>query len=359
MMFLYKIHSGYDGFYPNRIPDRLEDGKYLHLGWKRYLDVVKRGDEVWVYFRGPHAFVEGIYLKGRVRGINLDDQEVTLRVFSYRTTSPLTNTKDSQRAARIVEPRYRQVFLLPSDWEVVTTCNIFTVGDSCSKRKCDWCSVWKALPKIEENQLKVPPKLNLPLSNYVPAYWTIPNRCFIPSSTISDRFHKLTQILGALKTGNVNMAYPLARGIFELLITRNVNLKFDCIVPIPLSPDKAKKGEIHRTRLLARELSRLIGSPVKELLSLEKPVSKRKMMSSGFSYSDFMRKYEESLAVDNRIVKCGRILVVDDVCTHGGTLGVSCVALRGKNPQLDIVAASACQMIVVSALKAESIVLAD
>lgn len=358
MMFLYKIHSGYDGFYPERIPDRLKDGKYLRLGWKRYLDVVESGDEVWIYFRGPHAFDEGIYLKGRVGDIDLENQEVTLKVFRYETNSPLTDAKESKRAAEIVEPRYRQVFLLPTDWEVVTTCDIFTAGGSCSKRKCDWCSVWKALPKIEERQLKVPPKLDLPLSNYVPAYWTIPSRCFIPSSTISDRFHKLTQILGAFKTGNVNMAYPLARGIFELLVTRNVNLKFDCIVPIPLSPDKAKKGEIHRTRLLARELSRLIDSPVKELLSLEKPVSKRKMMSSGFSYSDFMHKYAESLAVDNRIAKCGRILIVDDVCTHGGTLGVSCNALRGKYPQLDIVAVSACQMIVVSALRDKSIVLA-
>lgn len=358
-MFLYKIHSGYDGFYPERIPDRLDDGKYLRLGWKRYLDIVKRGDEVWVYFRGPHAFDEGIYLKGRVGGINLEDQEVILKVFRYRTNSPLTDAKESQRAAKIVEPRYRQVFLLPSDWEVVTTCDIFTTGDSCSRRKCDWCSVWKALPRIKVNQLKVPPNLNLPASNYVPAYWTIPNRCFIPSSKISDRFHRLTQILGAFKTGNVNMAYPLARGTFESLSTRNINLEFDCIVPIPLSPDKAKKGEIHRTRLLARELSKLLDSPVRELLLLEKPVSKRKMLNSGCTYANFMRTYANSLAVDNRIVKCGRILVVDDVCTHGGTLGVSCDALRSKNPQLDIVAASACQMIVVSALRDKSIVLAD
>lgn len=359
MRFLYKIHSGFDGFYPKRIPERLEEGKYLNLSWRRYLDVVKRADEVWVYFRGPHTFDEGVYLKGRVKDINLDDQEIILRVSRYKTTSPLTNARNSQRAARIAEPRYRQVFLLPDDWGVVTTCNVFTTGDSCSRQECEWCSVWKALPRIKKNQIKCPQHLNLPISNYVPAYWTIPARCFIASSTISKKFHKLTQILGAFKTGNGNLAYPLARGIYESLITRKVDLEFDCVVPIPLSPDKAKKGEIHRARLLARELSKLLDSPVKEILSLEKPISKRKMLNSGYSYSGFMNKYRELLTVDNRINKCDRALLVDDVCTHGGTLEVSCKALCEVNPQLDIVATPACQMIVVSALRDKSIVSAN
>jgi len=83
------------------------------------------------------------------------------------------------------------------------------------------------------------------------------------------------------------------------------------------------------------------------------------MLNYGYSYSQLIYKYRELLTVDNRIKKCDRALLVDDVCTHGGTLGVSCEALCEVNLQLDIVAATACQMIVVSALKDESILLAD
>jgi hypothetical protein len=54
--FLFKINSGFDGFRPARIPDRLEPGGLLPLGWDRYIDAVDDGSEVWVYFRGPrHA----------------------------------------------------------------------------------------------------------------------------------------------------------------------------------------------------------------------------------------------------------------------------------------------------------------
>ncbi|GAH54026.1 unnamed protein product, partial [marine sediment metagenome] len=67
----------------------------------------------------------------------------------------------------------------------------------------------------------------------------------------------------------------------------------------------------------------------------------------------------ELLNVNSRVSKYDRVLIVDDVCTHGGTLGVSCRALIRVNPQLDIVATSACQMIVVSVIKDKSIVIAD
>lgn len=65
MKFVYKINSSFDGFRPSCIPARLE-GKSLELGWKTYVDVVELGDEVWVYFLGPHKFVNGIYARGIV-----------------------------------------------------------------------------------------------------------------------------------------------------------------------------------------------------------------------------------------------------------------------------------------------------
>src|SRR3990172_7677500 len=63
MRFIYKINSAYDGFTPAKIPARLLAGKRIKLGWNRYVDVVDPGHEVWVYFRGPHRFEPGVYIK--------------------------------------------------------------------------------------------------------------------------------------------------------------------------------------------------------------------------------------------------------------------------------------------------------
>jgi hypothetical protein len=53
LKFLYKIYSGYDGFTPARIPERLLPRSILRLSWARYMDSVEVGDEVWIYFHPP------------------------------------------------------------------------------------------------------------------------------------------------------------------------------------------------------------------------------------------------------------------------------------------------------------------
>ena len=44
----YEIWSGYDGFQPNCIPERLIDDEILILNWKQHFDVAKIEAEVWV-----------------------------------------------------------------------------------------------------------------------------------------------------------------------------------------------------------------------------------------------------------------------------------------------------------------------
>ena len=66
MKFLYKIWSGYNRFTPREIPKRLQPGKTLALGWRRYIDSVEEGHEVWVYFHGPRVTPSGfLYCTGR------------------------------------------------------------------------------------------------------------------------------------------------------------------------------------------------------------------------------------------------------------------------------------------------------
>ncbi len=355
MKFLYKIHSGYDGFHPGRIPRRLIDGKFLQLGWRKYLDEVSRGDEVWIYFRGPHQFEEGVYVKGRVASVDLAAQEVLLRPYRYRTDRPVTDRSTSERVAAIVSVRYRQVFVLPEDWESIPDCTIYLAADSCAQRNCEWCSTWQSLPTVGRDHVNTPERAPSSLSGYAPAYWAIPPRGFLSGSLIAPEIHRTTQIVKAFKMGNANLAYPLARGMFEALLVRDM-LQFDCVVPVPLSPEKASRGEIHRTRLLANELGRLLGTPVREWLSLDNPVSKRRMLSAGYSYTDFERHYAASLSVRSTIASVRRILLVDDISTRGGTLKVICRAIWAANSEAEIAAVVGAQMIVKAAVRDESAV---
>jgi hypothetical protein len=123
LKFLYKIHSGYDGFIPARLPQRMTRG-LLTLGWARYLDAVEVGDEVWVYFHGPHRFANGVYAKGLVRYVDLDAGSVRIRLREWRTDQPLSDSKTTASVAEVVATRYRQVFLLPEEWQRVPVCSV-------------------------------------------------------------------------------------------------------------------------------------------------------------------------------------------------------------------------------------------
>src|SRR5687767_14241243 len=94
MKFVYKIYSGYSGpgggFTPSKIAARFE-GSDLRLGWERYLQAIELGDEIWVYFYGPHRFTPGVYVKGIAKEILLDKSQVLIRVSEWHDSVPLTD----------------------------------------------------------------------------------------------------------------------------------------------------------------------------------------------------------------------------------------------------------------------------
>jgi hypothetical protein len=149
MRFIYKINSAYDGFTPARIPERLLSGSRIQLGWRRYIDVVERGHEVWVYFRGPRKFAPGVYIKDVVKKIDASRERVTLRVKEYAIDAPLTDVDTSKRVAKIVKPTGRQVFLLRSrGW--------FCTPEHCSAHRCGSCPVLKSIPLIGRRSYSPP-----------------------------------------------------------------------------------------------------------------------------------------------------------------------------------------------------------
>lgn len=200
----------------------------------------------------------------------------------------------------------------------------------------------------------LPPRFPDGVKFFYPAYWAIPPRCYLRGDVIASHVHRTSQILRAFKTGNGNLAYPFAKGIFEGFHECGASFDFDAIVPIPLSPDKLAKGEIHRTKLLSDELAKLSGVPVVELLRLTSPVSKRRLLSQGYTYAQFERRYKSFLSVLDDVENFGTVVLIDDVSTRGGTIRMACEALWERNPDLEITVATATQVIIKKTVRDDS-----
>jgi len=321
------------------------EGGQLWLGWRHYIDAVEKGWECWVYFHGPHKFENGVYAKGIVDKINLEAGEVRLRVREWRADTPITPSETNTRVAEVVATRYRQVFLWPDDWTIPPECRL----QACADRQCDDCKTWKKMPLIGDGESAAPGRLHW--SEYaavVAAHW-IPRRCY--ESRIAPEVRDLTRRFTEFKLGEMAYACPFARSMFEQLRQRDL-LEFDYIVPIPLSPDKAKKGKKQRTRLLAKELGRLLAVKVREILSLSTSISKRRMRAAVCTPSQFEKAYRKALQA-NVLADARRILLIDDVMTRGSTLAQALHILRKQHPEVDIVVATVGQMIVKEAVKDE------
>ncbi len=133
-------------------------------------------------------------------------------------------------------------------------------------------------------------------------------------------------------------------------------LHFDCIVPIPLSPDKQETGQINRTGILAGELAALLGVTVADVLSLSGPISKRQFLSARRTQTHFEYRYHQLLQVDAAIRKYNRILLVDDVCTQGSTLNSALRRIREAHPDSELSATTAGQMLLKSVVTDEHLI---
>lgn len=347
MRFLYKINSGYDGFRPSVIEDRLDDEGLLRLGWKLYIDEVNKGDECWLYFKGRHAFVNGIYARGRVMEVDRSDLCIFIKLDWYDLYDPLFQNDDrDQLAQSITNIHYRQVFVWPDEFAPSDRCDL----SSCRHRHCEGCPNWKSAPFVSEDTCRNPHRLKQRIDAFVPAFWILPPRSYAITQglTISRGTKWITHHFAEFKLGEKAYAFPLALGIWSQLASREIT-EFDGIVPIPLSPDKI--GEYNRTMGIARELSNLAGIKVVDALALESPISRRQYKSLGYSHAQFEKDYFEALNVRSQVKRLNRILLIDDVCTEGSTLNTTIKSIYTENPSIRITVATAGQMIMRKSVK--------
>ena len=360
MKWVYKIWSGYDGFRPSQIPTRLLPSDELNLGWAKYADVAEPGDDVWVWFYEGTRFTPGVYAKGIVESIDANAQQLVLRTQQWDANTPLTTTQENAVLARVVSPRGRQVFVLPDDFRRFENCTATLDASTCASRRCDDCTYWQRLPPIKPPHVRTPAQIADKVAAFAPGFWVVANRSFAwnNSGRILPGVNRTTKMFYRFKTGEAALAYPLAKGMVASL-AKHKALEADAIVPVPLSPEKAAAGEIHRTLLLAQSLSRLIRVPVVQALQLTAPKGKRAAQAAGKSFAQFRAEYTALLTVDPTLIPMSRIILVDDVCTYGHTLAAVVAGLRNAGVNAVIVASTAGQMTVREAVAQDKAVLAS
>ena len=222
----------------------------------------------------------------------------------------------------------------------------------CADRECLGCPTWRRLRRIRRAELRRPPRLSVDIETFAPAFWVIPARSFIytmgrPSKEIT----RISDAFYAFPHGAASRAYPLALGMRKALKTyRSSEVEVGAIVPIPLSPDKARKREIHRSRLLAKELGLLLDAPVREWLKLTTPASKSLSHRIGLSDAQHRARYRRLLSSSLGPRRVQHVLLVDDVSTYGGTLSAAADALKSINGDIRVYATTAGQMIIRSAV---------
>jgi hypothetical protein len=346
MIFAYKINADRDGFTPQRLHERMDSRRRVHLGWRQYVDAVEEGDLVLVFFSG-RGLASGIYCQALVTEVDSAARRVWLSVESIDVDVPLSDGSLTRRVALQVAQSKRQVFALPED--APTACSAFEPGAaSCANRQCDSCAMWGGLPRVLPENAGRPDRLGLAVTELSAGFWTVPPRSFLVNqpSTVVAESKLATALLRTFKSGEAGLAYTFAAAVHEAL-QASPEQRFDALVPIPLSPEKAEAQELHRARALAVQLSFLLKTPVREALSLAVPVGKRAMLKQQKKVQQFEAAYQDALRVDPRVLsRCKTVLLVDDVCTRGSTLTVAADALLATYPNLRVSAAVGAQMAV-------------
>ena len=348
MRFLFKIYSGYDGFRPAVIEQRMDDG-LVPLRWPVYFDDAEKGAEVWIYFHGPHRFENGVYIRGRIQHRDPQTSKVYLDPTEYSTSKPLSDPATSAQVAEAVRTRHRQVFFFPPSLVPIPDCDLHSRATTCSSRRCQDCDRWQHLPTIVDNSFRTPERITTERGlKFRAGVWVVPSRCYLRSAAIPVGIHDTSNLFYRFKVGDEAMAFPLAAFIDRAIrMDDGVDLdSIDAIIPVPLSPHKIALNELHRTRVLAAQLEELTRVPVLEAVSLRESITKRSLIQDkAWTMAQFENRYRSLLDVVAEVANLRSVIVIDDVATRGSTLRCMVRTLRTVKDDLEILAVTAGQMI--------------
>ncbi len=117
-------------------------------------------------------------------------------------------------------------------------------------------------------------------------------------------------------------AYMIAKTLIEEDFTADL----DCITCVPMRRKDVQKRGYNQTKLLAKEVSGLLGLPFVPLLKKNRDTMEQKKLSAEERKKNVKDAF--SLASKRYDLTGKNILIIDDVCTTGSTLSESARALK-------------------------------
>lgn len=352
MKYLYKINSSFDGFTPQKIEERIKNG-FLTYNWREYFEDIQKGDIIFTYFVG-HNVTKGVYLISRVFKIR-SNKQVKCRVLHYHHNKPLITESQLRKYEKKVLIRPRgSVYVIPPSldkrfdrfYKKEAVCDLRLDKkikcEQCYERnsfKCKSCRIFNPNIIIKwDNEIS----LRIPNIEEITApFWIIPRQQHWMKKTVSE--HPLSDVFYSFKSGYEKYARLFAFGIIKAIHSHPKLSKtdFDCILGVPLSPNKKRNHELDRVSELCKLISRELGIPYKTNgLSLRKSISRRAYKLMGKEQSQFVNRYYNSLSI-NASLKNKKVLLIDDVITDGTTLRTIAKKIKDKSPSTNIIAATA------------------
>ena len=122
------------------------------------------------------------------------------------------------------------------------------------------------------------------------------------------------------------LAYYMAKFMWEYWEETGENKKF-IIIPVPLHEKRKRKRGYNHMELVARELSFLSGFDINT--NLIKRVKNTKPQYK-LSYAEKLKNMENAFSVNVDEINNEPILIIDDICTSGATLGSMIRELKSK-----------------------------
>lgn len=354
VVYIYMVHGSIDGPQPWCLPEHFWVDDRLVLPWPVRTVAPSAGNEVWVHFSAPPRVRDGVYVRGVVESIDHIAADVLVRIQERTIDEPLEDPAVTLTLGRLQPNGYEQVFLLPDERAFV---RVFAVGSSSPCRRARHCD----LPIIPAQALAWPPRLSHHFADFAPAFWVLPAGSFLYGldRDVRSEVEAASDLCLRFKFGEGGLAEALAIGIYEALTARNL-VRFDCVTPIPLSPDKAAAGKVNRARSIATQVARLLGTNVLDLISLKTAISKGALRRvHGLSAAEFEAAYAEALDVDAAVGRIDRLLIIDDICNEGSTLSAALASVRDANEEITAIGAAVGQMASREAVRDERFLLIE
>jgi predicted amidophosphoribosyltransferase len=311
----------------------------LALAWPASASATTPGDKVAIFVHPSRGIRGGVYVEGVVDSLDPSSAQVLLRVDRLAVDQPLNERSMGRPGSYLQAGGYQDVFMLPDDLAVV---QVYATNSSTAPKRGRACH----LPIVAANALAWPPRLSRSYANYAPAFWVLPADAFLyrAERPVRPEIEAASGLCLRFKFGETALSSALAIAMYEALTVRDL-VAFDCVTPIPLSPEKAAAHRPDRARELSLHLADLLGIGSVELLSLETEISKgARRAVDGISAPEFEAEYAANLKVDEIVRDVDRLLVVDDICHEGSTLSAALAAIRSANDDVRAVATVAGQM---------------